>query len=173
MKALVLYFYGQAGNDANEQMYVKLYHADSNAKVLYDGDMNDIRDANWHEWNIPLAAFTGVDLNDVNRSTIGFGDGVEGPGEGLGVVYFDDIRLHPRRCVLSKRSEDFTKVDYAPAGSTAGDCVINLREFGVMADYWLMTPPADPNVDLYVDGTIDFRDIAILADMWLEEQLWP
>jgi beta-galactosidase len=33
--------------------------------------------------------------------------------------------------------------------------------------------PQNPGVDLYGDGVIDFRDFAVLAEMWLEEQLWP
>ncbi|MCJ7728713.1 MAG: hypothetical protein MUO27_02360, partial [Sedimentisphaerales bacterium] len=50
VKALSLYFYGQAGNDANEQMYVRLTDGGipaKTAKVIYDGDMNDIKKAEW------------------------------------------------------------------------------------------------------------------------------
>ena len=95
VKALVLWFYGKAGNDANEQMYVKLTDGASNSATMNypPSKMNDIREERWQEWNIPLAAFTGVNLADVNRITIGFGDGIAGPGEGLGTVYFEDIRL--------------------------------------------------------------------------------
>jgi len=31
----------------------------------------------------------------------------------------------------------------------------------------------DENVDLHDDEKIDFKDFAVLADTWLEEQLWP
>jgi hypothetical protein len=93
-KALVLWFYGQAGNDANEQMYVKLTdRAGVNGKVKYPlSKMNDIREPEWQEWNIDLALFAagGVNLADVNIITIGFGDGTT---RGTGRVYFEDIRL--------------------------------------------------------------------------------
>ncbi|MBA7574210.1 hypothetical protein ES708_16012 [subsurface metagenome] len=87
--------------------------------------------------------------------------------------FFVLIGLYPPRCVLSKRTGDFAKVDIFPRGYPTGDCLISFREFGMMADDWLMTPPPDPNIDLHGDGTIDFRDLAVLVDMWLEEQLWP
>ena len=47
VKALVLWFYGQADNDANEKMYVKLTDGTpaKNKKVIYyTGNINDIRD---------------------------------------------------------------------------------------------------------------------------------
>jgi hypothetical protein len=36
----------------------------------------------------------------------------------------------------------------------------------------LLTPP-NPGINLYNDGTINFKDYAVLAGMWLEEVLWP
>jgi len=177
VKALALHFYGKADNDANEQMYAALTDGDGSshtATVVYDGDMNDIKKEEWQEWDIRLKDFSeanDVNLANVSRITIGFGDGTD-PG-GSGTVYFDDIWLCLSRCVLSRRSADFAKLDYAPAGAPAGDCVIDYREIEVMGGDWLMTPPPDPNVDLYGDGTIDFRDFAALAKMWLTEELWP
>ncbi|MHC4213796.1 MAG: LamG domain-containing protein [Planctomycetota bacterium] len=65
VKVLTLYFYGDPGNDANssEQMSVGLEDGDSNSFIDYDGDMNDIKIAEWQEWNIVLSDFTGVDMN--------------------------------------------------------------------------------------------------------------
>jgi len=34
-------------------------------------------------------------------------------------------------------------------------------------------PLAGQRVDLYEDNKIDFKDYAVLADQWLDEQLWP
>ena len=34
-------------------------------------------------------------------------------------------------------------------------------------------PLARPEVDLATDGKIDFKDYAVMADNWLDEQLWP
>jgi hypothetical protein len=175
IKALVLYFYGDAGNTA-EKMYVALRSTDNNLAVVYYDDPNDLNEPVWHEWNIKLSDFSVPGTNDVNLRSIDkvyIGFGTRGsPTTSGGTVYFEDIHLYRPRCVLSKRSADFAKVDYAPAGDPAGDCVIDYRELEIMAGNWLMTPP-DPNVDLYGDGAIDFRDFAVLVDMWLEEQLWP
>ena len=117
-------------------MYAKL----NGAKVPYDGDANDVTEPWWHEWNIDLAAF-GINLQNVTQISIGFGDedNVAVPG-GSGVVYFDDIRLYPARCILAYRSGEFALFDYA-----GGDCVINYRELEVMAADWLardrLAPP--------------------------------
>ncbi|MFA5251932.1 MAG: LamG domain-containing protein [Phycisphaerae bacterium] len=158
-KALVLWFYGKPTNDANEKMYVKLTDGSSNvAQVLYDGDMNDIREPVWHEWNIDLQDFVeanNVNLTDVNKITIGFGDGA---GRGQGTVYFEDIQLYATRCILSKRSADFAWVDYAPLdayGNPGGDCAVDYQELAIMAEDWLeiWTPwwqqPPPPNLVVY------------------------
>jgi hypothetical protein len=137
---LTLYFYGDPDNDAGttEQMYVKV----NGAKVVYDGDMADIKDPSWHEWNIDLASFGGVNLQNVTKVSIGLGNGT-GPG-GSGVLYFDDIRLYPSKCVLSLRSADFARVDYV------ADCVVDCKELELMAENWLAVPAATgivPNGD--------------------------
>jgi len=134
VKTLALYFYGDPNNDATstEQLYVKV----NGAKVIYDGDLSDITQARWHEWNIPLADF-GVDLTNITRLAIGFGNEANTTPGGSGTVYFDDIRLYPSRCLHSKRSASFAKADYAPAGVPAGDCVVDHREMALMTDGWL------------------------------------
>ena len=98
-KVLSLWFYGQPGNDANEQMYIKLVDSDNpvhTATVEYRNydDMNDIRETKWHKWNIALQDFVdnnNVNLANVSRITIGFGD--SSPGN-AGTVYFEDILLN-------------------------------------------------------------------------------
>ncbi|MCK4294804.1 MAG: discoidin domain-containing protein [Planctomycetes bacterium] len=148
IKSLSLHFYGDPANDAGltEQMYVKL----NGAKVVYDGDANDITEPSWHEWSIDLAVF-GINLQNVTEISIGFGnEGNVSPG-GLGVVYFDDIRLYPSRCVLSKRSAEFALVDFAPEGDPGGDCVVNYKELDVMTRDWLLgdasVEPVEPNAE--------------------------
>jgi glucuronoarabinoxylan endo-1,4-beta-xylanase len=91
-EALVLRFYGAPNNPIGEQMYVRLTDGDSPAKtatVMY-GNMNDVRLKQWNKWSIALTEFTGVNLANVARITIGFGDG--SPGN-AGTVYFEDILL--------------------------------------------------------------------------------
>ncbi|MDD5326468.1 MAG: hypothetical protein PHY02_01485 [Phycisphaerae bacterium] len=126
VEALTLYFYGKTDNDANEPMYVRLADGDSNAMITYGyygEDINDLKDPNWHEWNIDLADFVGVDQNNIKRMTIGFGDKTGLDIEGA--VYFDDIRLYPPRCFQR------------PTADLTGDCKVNYRDMEVLADWAL------------------------------------
>jgi len=87
IKLLSLWFYGDPANAA-EQMYVKV----NGSKVVYSGDVADIQSASWHEWKIDLASF-GTNLSNVTELSIGI-ERIGATG-GMGLVYFDDIRLYP------------------------------------------------------------------------------
>jgi hypothetical protein len=132
VKALTLYFYGDANNGA-EAMYVFIGDDSNEAVVIYgseDGeDVNDVTVAQWHEWNIDLQDFNdgGVDLREVSSVAIGFGDRANPETAGSGTVYFDDIRLYPRRCLAA----------LAPAGDVTGDCRVDHEDVGIMGDDWL------------------------------------
>ena len=144
VKALSLWFYGQAGNDANKPMYVKLTDgASKSAKIIYDGDMNDIRKEQWQEWNIALQEFVDacsvLNLANVSRITIGFGDGVATePVENKGNVYFEDIRLYIPRCMP----------DTVP-DSASGNCLIDYPDLQILTNNWLISEydvvPVEPN----------------------------
>jgi hypothetical protein len=138
-KSLTLYFYGQPGNDATKPMYVKLVDSDTPvhiAQVNYNGDMNDIKDQNnWHEWNIPLTNFTGVNLAKVAKVVIGFG--IKNQASSDGRVYFDNVMLNATKCSLQERDANFAKFDYAPGGVVSGDCVIDYLEIEAMRSAWL------------------------------------
>jgi len=136
-KSLVIWFYGDPDNDANstEQMYVKL----NGSRIAYDGDMDDIKEPFWHEWIIELSVF-GVNLGNVTSISLGFGDDDENAG-GAGIVYFDDIRLYPPRCVPSFISPD---------GDLDNDCDADYDDLGIMAGRWLDTDSSsDPLVAWY------------------------
>ncbi len=158
-KALVLWFYGQADNPTTEQMYVKLTDGYNNfGTVTYgdqpDEDPNYVKDANWHEWNIDLALFDafGVNLSDVKKITIGFGDGTPAPIDGT--MYFEDIQLYTTRCVLAKRSAEFAKVDYAPFdmyGYPCGDCKVDDKELKWMYDDWLEPAQATKTGEIKIE----------------------
>jgi hypothetical protein len=149
-KALTLHFYGDPDNDANatERMYVALEDNDSVAVAFYDGNPNDVREAKWHQWDIKLTDFTNVDLINVKKVYIGFGNRNHPTSGGSGLVYFDDIRLYPSRCVPSRVKGNFND-----------DCVVDYADLKVMTDGWL--------------NDYQFEDFASLADSWLEEVLWP
>jgi hypothetical protein len=152
IKALTLYFYGNPNNAANvtERMYAALKDNDSMAVVYYDGNPNDVREQKWHQWDIKLTDFTNIDLNNVKKVYIGFGNRDHPASGGSGLVYFDDIRLYPSRCVPGHAK---------PAGDFNDDCVVDYADLETMTDGWL--------------NDYQFEDFARLADNWLEEILWP
>lgn len=66
---------------------------------LYHDDPNVTQIGTWTEWPIDLKQFgdQGVNLTNVDKVSIGFGD-KDNPQPGTsGVVCFDDIRLYPLR----------------------------------------------------------------------------
>ena len=165
VKALVLYFYGQATNSAtaNDRMWVELEDTSSNAGVvLYDGDPNDVQLEQWNEWNIDMAIFDacGVSLTDIDKIHIGFGGPPIGQSKdgGSGTVYFDDIGIYASRCVPG--------LTYS-LGDISADCNIGLEDVEVMGADWLDSdtevPPAEPcDANLIVhypyDTDGDFND---------------
>jgi hypothetical protein len=180
VRALTLYFYGHPDNDANatERMYVGLEDGsgpDSYAQVKYGDngeDVNDVKLAEWHQWNIRLQDFNdgGVNLPDVNNIYIGFGiRGNLNPGGtpgGWGVVYFDDIRLYPPRCVpsLAKPIADFDN-----------NCLVDFDDFTVLGNQWMQSP-GSPSADIapeVPDGVVDWLDLDAFVQAWLKEELWP
>jgi len=86
---LSLWFSGEGGNTP-ERMFVAL----NGSSVVYYGDTGATQATIWTEWVIDLAAFTGIDLTNVNTITIGFGTKNAAAAGGSGRMYFDDIRLY-------------------------------------------------------------------------------
>jgi len=164
-KALVVYFFGDPLNGfdtthlSQDWMYVKLGSGDDNVVIKYDGDMNDVREAWWHDWNIELQDFNdsgirlddcdGINLSNVERVSIGFGGyyetGQSAPGAGgaepyfVGdTVWFDDIRLYPTRCVAR----------HGPVGDITEDCITDYQDIDIMSRDWLdsdgLISPSEP-----------------------------
>jgi hypothetical protein len=79
-------------NDA-EPMYVVL----NGSAVIYNGNPNTALTTGWTDWNINLQLFAdqGINLTNVTSISLGFGDRSNPQLGGSGLVYFDDIRLHP------------------------------------------------------------------------------
>ncbi len=148
-EVLVLWFAGDV-NDI-EPMFVELTDsAGGKASVAYgyyadEDDFNDINDGEWHEWNIALQDFnkgaTPVDLTDVNSIAIIIGEPANEP-YGTGTMYFDDIMLSSRKCLLGRRTAGFAKADYVQ------DCVVDYKELDIMAENWLAAgvAPGDANL---------------------------
>jgi hypothetical protein len=170
LKLLVLWFYGDANNATTgaAQMYVLLEDYDgSTAEVRYgDGeDVNDIAIEDWQEWSIVLSNFNDVNLADLSYLAIGFGERHWPFPAGWGVVYFDDIRLYPPRCILSFRSEELAAVDFS------NNCIVDFADVEVMAGEWLQS--GEVVADVYEDNIVNLRDFAVLANNWLEKKFWP
>jgi hypothetical protein len=88
---LTIWFRGDAANAA-ENLYVAL---NDNAVVTNDNP-NVAQINEWIQWNINLQAFVdqGVNLANVNSITLGLGNRNNPVAGGLGIMYFDDIRLY-------------------------------------------------------------------------------
>ena len=86
---LTIWHRGDSGNAA-EQMYVTL-----NGSARVDNDNPDAATVlGWTEWNISLQKFAdqGLNLSNVTSITLGLSSVTAGSG----MMYFDDIRLHPQ-----------------------------------------------------------------------------
>jgi hypothetical protein len=88
---LTIWFRGNSGNAA-ENLYVAL----NDSAVVYHDNPNAAQETAWTEWSIDLTRFAdqGVNLGDVNTLTIGFGNRDNPTIGGMGMVFFDDIRLY-------------------------------------------------------------------------------
>ena len=130
VKFLELFFYGRPGNKANGQMYVAFGDGNVIVKVPYDDDANNIKKQTWQSWRIPLQQLTGLNLTNIQTVAIGFRLGIDEPiGNGVGTVYFDDITLHPARCLSEKR----------PHADLSGDCTVNFEDLEEVTASWLQS----------------------------------
>ena len=153
--ALVLYFQGEPAGapSANDELALALEDASGHvATVRYEESAQMLTEAWWHEWNVDLGAFgaDGVDLTRVAKVVLRVGDQSAG---GSGLLYLDDLRLVPRRCVASLLS---------PAADLNGDCRVDSRDLQIMAGDWLTadrtlaTSPAAPaDTDLLAHYPLD------------------
>jgi hypothetical protein len=88
---LTIWHRGGSANAA-EQMYVAL-----NDSAVVNNDNPDAAQASsWTEWNIDLQAFAdqGVNLANVTSITLGLGNRSNPVAGGVGMMYYDDIRLN-------------------------------------------------------------------------------
>ena len=122
--AMDIWYKGDA-NNADEPMYAALEDNDSHpVAILVNGDPN-VKSSDWQVWHIELSDFTGVNLANVKKFYIGFGDRTSPATGGAGTVYFDDIKLYRSRCL------------YKPWEDLNDDCVVDFKDFDIMANSWL------------------------------------
>jgi hypothetical protein len=86
---------GLLSNEA-EPMYVTVKDSSGTAATVYHDDPDASLINTWTEWPIDLKEFgdAGVVLTDVSNLAIGFGGADDPQPGGLGLVFFDDIRLY-------------------------------------------------------------------------------
>ncbi len=130
-KVLELFFYSNTGNDTNTQMYLTLSDGDNTTVVVYD-DINNIIQQNWSPWRINLQNLTSLNLSHIQTISIGFRTKpIQPPQIVRGMVFFDDIRLYPSRCLEQNRLN----------ADLNGDCIVNLVDLREMAYSWLDRNP--------------------------------
>jgi hypothetical protein len=95
VRYLSLWFYGDPANAA-EPMYVAIANARQTPGVIYHDDPSATQTSDWTQWLIDLSAFAvkGVDLTDIDKLSIGFGDKYNPQTGGSGLMFFDDIKLY-------------------------------------------------------------------------------
>ncbi len=162
-KVLKLSFYGDPNNEV-EPMYAGLEDGSGNLAVIYHPDSNCIINDLWQDWHIELQDF--ADINDVNLTDIakiylGFGNKYNPQAGGTGFIFVDDIQLLAHSVCAPEYGE--------PAGDINGDCMVNSIDFAVLANEWLESSCL--KADLYEDGRVDLRDLDILLGDWLKEKL--
>jgi len=97
---LSLWFHGDLSN-APEPMYVSIADSTGTPAVVYHDNPDAAQIEAWTQWNIDLKKFAdqSVDLTNVDKLSIGFGDKNNLQEGGSGLVYFDDIRLYNASCL--------------------------------------------------------------------------
>ena len=123
-------------NGINE-LYVRLKDSNDREALVHYSDnwpVSNFDNRLDQEWNIGLQEFVddnpAIDLRNVKMLEIGVLDGLGNPPAqmGTGFIYFDDIRLYPRRCVLKYGQ---------PEADLNDDCVVNGDDLSIMAGDWL------------------------------------
>jgi hypothetical protein len=107
-------------------MYAAVEDNNSNPVAIVVNDYAFAAQAtDWQVWRIELADFTGINPASIKKFYIGFGNRTTPASGGSGTVYIDDIELHPTRCINP------------PAEDLNDDCVIDFKDFAVLAGNWM------------------------------------
>jgi hypothetical protein len=135
---------GPNTNDANEQVYIKIEDNDGNTAQVQYLPATDMDDDTFHEWRIALSDFTGVDVTDVNAISFIVGDGI------------DPCSPDPNG---------------APGSGAVGTGKIYFDDFRLQPPECGIMGETDPTLaqgDLNDDCVVDWKDLAILVNNWLD-----
>ncbi|MBN1804182.1 MAG: LamG domain-containing protein, partial [Sedimentisphaerales bacterium] len=152
--SLSILIQGKVGN-AEDDIYVEVEDQSTNSDRVYINDTNVVDAYMWYEVAVPFSAFSGVDMDEIKRLSIGVGS--ETPASsGTGTIRIDTIRLYPTRC-FTTYAADFDD-----------DCKVDLSDYAVIADEWMdeyaeVIEPVEPDpcsVTAYWDFNEDSGDTA-------------
>ncbi|MBW2173975.1 MAG: PD40 domain-containing protein [Deltaproteobacteria bacterium] len=93
VETLILWLLGGPDNTA-EPLQISLGDSADNVAVVVHPDPAVLLSDTWQEWSIPLEDVTGVNLTEITSMAIVIGDDATEEG-GIGMLYIDDICLHP------------------------------------------------------------------------------
>jgi regulation of enolase protein 1 (concanavalin A-like superfamily) len=79
--------------NAPEQLYVALQDSVNNSAVVRHPNPASTTITTWTQWDIPMSAFTSVNLQSITKLSIGVGDRTSTQPGGAGDLYIDDIGL--------------------------------------------------------------------------------
>ncbi len=80
----------QPGNDA-APLYVTVTDTSGHSATVVNPDPDAVTSTSWRQWQIPLGAFSGVNMASVATMAIGVGDSQNPTADGTGLLYIDDI----------------------------------------------------------------------------------
>ena len=156
-KLLKLSYYGDP-NNADANMYVGLRDGDGHEATIIHPNANVAKLVGWHDWYILLDDFkaknANLDLNDVARIYIGFGNRTAPAPGGRGAVL---LRRYPTAdrpvCILGTVTCDFT-----------GNCAVNAADLQRITEVWLGAAPtgANPLIQLNASGL----SVCLLLTSW-------
>ncbi|MHC4130419.1 MAG: hypothetical protein ACYSSP_05545 [Planctomycetota bacterium] len=152
-------FMGFSDDDANE------------VNIDYSGDVSD---PNWSVWYVTLSEIAdgGVDPCNITEIRLGgTGTADVGAAEPYFFVYFD-LLVHCGPICRTDSPSLHPPADFTGPDGDA-DCIVDEWELKLLSDQWLTDPNTEPNADLYIDQFIDLKDYGLLADEWMNMQLWP
>ncbi|OXU14869.1 LamG domain-containing protein [Sedimentisphaera salicampi] len=124
-EAITVSFFGEL--PMNALLSISLTDSSSNSySVLYNPSVAD-RANQWKGFDAKLSDFAagGVDITDVQTVTLG----IDAAGCGEGSIFFDNLQVHPKRCVNRYALGDFRGTD----------CLADLGDYSVIANDWGMS----------------------------------
>ena len=125
-----------------EPMYVAISDGSGTTGVEYYGDgqpdPNATLMSTYTEWPIDLKKFSdqNVNLADVDKMIIGFGNRDNPQPGGAGTMYFDDIRLYPPRYVPSKVTPYLADFN--------ADAIVDYADLQILFSDWLASDHNTP-----------------------------